>query len=128
MGAKGFWSVHRNFFLNFFPPHTFPLLKPGHIYLFQCVVLPRLQCGFLLQCGPLHELQGNIFSAMEHLLLLLRFWCSLCCPSVIFFPSPLPVWCFLTFFTYVFAELLHTPLMGSAVSCNGSVAETLTMP
>lgn len=53
--------------------------------------------------------------------LLLWLCCSYHCFSLFLFPLPLPVWCFLPFFKYVFPEVPSAWLMGSGVSYGGSI-------
>lgn len=76
-------------------------------------------CSSLLQCGPLHRQQENLYSS---------FWSisSPPSPALLFSgvfltlsPAPYNPWQHFFFLTHIFTEVLHVWLMGSATSCSG---------
>jgi len=97
------------------------------------------QCGYLLWCCPLHGLQANTYSTMAISTGCKGFFApvpgaSPPSPSsltlvftglflTLFSPHSSPPYSVLLFLKYVLSEVPPAWLMGSAVSCGGSVVE-----
>lgn len=86
--------------------------------------LHRLPCGYLPHCGLFHELQGNTYSwCLEHLLLpsSTTLVLTLLFLTLFSLTSHIAMQCFTL--KHTFTEVPLALLMGSIVSCGGSIVE-----
>ena len=123
-GNGGLWSVHDHFSVSPLPLHASlptPAWGLHRLQLLQEIpscssmgVLHRLHCGYLFHHGASPLTHLTLMFSLVFLILSLFFFHLL-------FPCSLPVWCFLIFLKYVFTEVSLPWLMGSVMSCGGSV-------